>query len=63
MKTAGHYLSWNMTLQFALSALAILSVSGFLGRSTEAVSHYAGTGMKACCWPSIIIQGVSFYLV
>ncbi|SUA95163.1 calcium/proton antiporter, CaCA family [Paenibacillus thiaminolyticus] len=42
LSAAGHYQSWNMTLQFALSALAIVLVSGFLGRSTEAVSHYAG---------------------
>ncbi|BFH67834.1 MAG: calcium/proton exchanger [Paenibacillus dendritiformis] len=42
LSAAGHYLSWNMTLQFALSAVAIVFVAGFLGRSTEAVSHYAG---------------------
>ncbi|MCE5167916.1 calcium/proton exchanger [Paenibacillus profundus] len=39
---AGHYLHWNMTLQFVISAIAIIFVAGFLGRATESVSHYAG---------------------
>lgn len=39
---AGHYLHWNMTVQFVISAIAIIFVAGFLGRSTESVSHYAG---------------------
>lgn len=38
----GHYLHWNMTLQFVISAVAIIFVAGFLGRATESVSHYAG---------------------
>jgi Ca2+:H+ antiporter len=37
-----HYGHANMTLQFAVSAVAIVFVAGFLGRATESVAHHAG---------------------
>ncbi len=39
---AGHFLHWDNTLQFVLSAIAIIFVAGFLGKATENVAHYAG---------------------
>ncbi|WP_020615387.1 calcium/proton exchanger [Paenibacillus daejeonensis] len=42
LSAAAHYLHWNMTMQFAISAIAILFVAGFLGQATESVAHYAG---------------------
>lgn len=37
-----HYMHSNMTLQFVVSAVAIVFVAGFLGRATESVAHHAG---------------------
>jgi Ca2+:H+ antiporter len=37
-----HYAHANATLQFAVSAIAIIFVAGFLGKATESVAHYAG---------------------
>lgn len=37
-----HYAGWNSMVQFVLSALSVIFVAGFLGKSTEAVAHYAG---------------------
>ncbi len=37
-----HFLHLNNTLQFVISAIAIVFVAGFLGRATESVAHYAG---------------------
>ncbi|MFC4778382.1 calcium/proton exchanger [Paenibacillus sp. GCM10023252] len=42
LSAAGHYLHWDMTVQFIVSAIAIVFVAGFLGKATESVSHYAG---------------------
>lgn len=42
LSALGHYANWNFTLQFILSAIAVIFVAGFLGRATESVSHYAG---------------------
>ncbi|WP_172194883.1 calcium/proton exchanger [Saccharibacillus qingshengii] len=42
LSAAGHLLHWNSTLEFALSALSVIFVAGFLGRATESVAHYAG---------------------
>jgi Ca2+:H+ antiporter len=38
----GHYAGWDPTIQFVLSAIAVVFVAGFLGRATENVAHYAG---------------------
>lgn len=38
----GHYAHWDTTLQFVISAIAIIFVAGFLGKATESVAHYAG---------------------
>ncbi|QJC52398.1 calcium/proton exchanger [Paenibacillus albicereus] len=37
-----HYLHWNEMLQFAVSAISVIFVAGFLGQATESVAHYAG---------------------
>ncbi|WP_172250057.1 calcium/proton exchanger [Saccharibacillus deserti] len=42
LSAAGHLLHWNSTLEFALSAISVIFVAGFLGRATESVAHYAG---------------------
>lgn len=42
LSAAGHYLDWNFTLQFILSAVCVIFVAGFLGKATESVAHYAG---------------------
>ncbi|WP_310549968.1 calcium/proton exchanger [Paenibacillus glufosinatiresistens] len=42
LSAIGHYMDWNHTLQFVLSAIAVVFVAGFLGRATESVAHYAG---------------------
>lgn len=42
LSAAGHLLHWNPTLEFALSALSVIFVAGFLGKATESVAHYAG---------------------
>nr|WP_156281771.1 calcium/proton exchanger [Paenibacillus sp. NEAU-GSW1] len=42
LSAIGHFLHWDMTLQFILSAIAIVFVAGFLGKATESVAHYAG---------------------
>ncbi|CAH0120082.1 Ca(2+)/H(+) antiporter ChaA [Paenibacillus sp. CECT 9249] len=39
---AAHYAGWNETVQFVISAVAIVFVAGFLGKATENVAHYAG---------------------
>lgn len=38
----GHYAHWPATLQFLISAIAVIFVAGFLGKATESVAHYAG---------------------
>lgn len=42
LSAAGHFLGWNFTLQFILSAISVIFVAGFLGKATESVAHYAG---------------------
>lgn len=42
LSAAGHLLHWNPTLEFALSAISVIFVAGFLGKATESVAHYAG---------------------
>ncbi len=42
LSAIGHYANWDHTLQFVLSAIAVVFVAGFLGRATESVAHYAG---------------------
>lgn len=42
LSAAGHFAGWNTTVQFLLSAIAVIFVAGFLGRATESVAHYAG---------------------
>lgn len=37
-----HFAHANYTLQFVVSAIAIIFVAGFLGKATESVAHYAG---------------------
>ncbi|MFP4974562.1 calcium/proton exchanger [Paenibacillus sp. CN-4] len=42
LSAIGHFAHWDHTLQFAVSAVAVVFVAGFLGRATESVAHYAG---------------------
>lgn len=42
LSAAANYLHWGPEIQFALSAVAIIFVAGFLGKATESVAHYAG---------------------
>ncbi|MFC3748755.1 calcium/proton exchanger [Paenibacillus sp. GCM10012306] len=42
LSAIGHFAGWDHTLQFILSAVAVVFVAGFLGRATESVAHYAG---------------------
>ncbi|AHV97122.1 calcium/proton exchanger [Paenibacillus sabinae] len=42
LSAIGHYANWDHTIQFVLSAIAVVFVAGFLGRATESVAHYAG---------------------
>jgi Ca2+:H+ antiporter len=42
LSAAAHYMQWGATTEFILSAVAIIFVAGFLGKSTEAVAHYSG---------------------
>lgn len=42
LSAVGHFAHWDMTLQFVISAIAIIFVAGFLGKATESVAHYAG---------------------
>lgn len=42
LSAVGHYAGWDPTLQFVLSAIAVVFVAGFLGKATENVAHYAG---------------------
>lgn len=42
LSAVGHYAGWDPTLQFILSAIAVVFVAGFLGKATENVAHYAG---------------------
>jgi Ca2+:H+ antiporter len=37
-----HYAHFGAIVEFAVSAIAILFVAGFLGKATESVAHYAG---------------------
>ncbi|OPA78778.1 calcium/proton exchanger [Paenibacillus selenitireducens] len=37
-----HYTDMSSTVQFIISAIAIVFVAGFLGKATESVAHYAG---------------------
>jgi Ca2+:H+ antiporter len=45
LSAAAHYLHLDYTLQFVISAIAIVFVAGFLGKATESVAHYAGERM------------------
>ncbi|HEY2493980.1 MAG TPA: calcium/proton exchanger [Paenibacillus sp.] len=42
LSALGHFTGWDPTVQFALSAISIIFVAGFLGKATESVAHYAG---------------------
>ncbi|GIO10715.1 calcium/proton exchanger [Cohnella xylanilytica] len=42
LSAVAHYAHWNATVQFILSAVAVVFVAGFLGKATESVAHYAG---------------------
>ncbi|AWB45185.1 calcium/proton exchanger [Paenibacillus sp. CAA11] len=42
LSAIGHYAEWNYTLQFVISAVAVIFMAGFLGKATESVAHYAG---------------------
>lgn len=42
LSAIGHYAHWNATLEFIISAVAVIFVAGFLGKATESVAHYAG---------------------
>ncbi|MDQ1913145.1 calcium/proton exchanger [Paenibacillus sp. GD4] len=45
LSAVAHYVgapAFNPTLQFLISAVAIIFVAGFLGKATESVAHYAG---------------------
>lgn len=42
LSAIGHYAHWSATLQFAISAISVIFVAGFLGKATENVAHYAG---------------------
>ncbi|WP_426447287.1 calcium/proton exchanger [Paenibacillus sp. S-38] len=45
LSAAAHYIGepvFNPTVQFFISAIAVIFVAGFLGKATESVAHYAG---------------------
>lgn len=42
LSAIAHYAHMNTVFQFVVSAVAVVFVAGFLGKATEAVSHYAG---------------------
>ncbi|GAB6990527.1 calcium/proton exchanger [Paenibacillus pini] len=42
LSAVSHFAGWDPTVQFALSAISVIFVAGFLGKATESVSHYAG---------------------
>lgn len=42
LSAVSHYLHFDSMIQFALSAIAVVFVAGFLGKATESVAHYAG---------------------
>jgi Ca2+:H+ antiporter len=42
LSAIAHYTHLDKTLQFVISAVAIVFVAGFLGKATESVAHYAG---------------------
>ncbi|MFF2484156.1 calcium/proton exchanger [Paenibacillus sp. NPDC058071] len=42
LSAIGHFAGFDMTLQFVISAIAVVFVAGFLGKATESVAHYAG---------------------
>ncbi|MEC0226896.1 calcium/proton exchanger [Paenibacillus alba] len=45
LSAVAHYTHLNATLQFVISAIAVIFVAGFLGKATESVAHYAGERM------------------
>ncbi|NQX65602.1 calcium/proton exchanger [Paenibacillus alba] len=45
LSAVAHYTHLNATLQFVISAIAVIFVAGFLGKATESVAHYAGDRM------------------
>lgn len=42
LSAIGHYAHFPATLEFIVSAVAVIFVAGFLGKATESVAHYAG---------------------
>lgn len=42
LSAIGHYAQFPATLEFIVSAVAVIFVAGFLGKATESVAHYAG---------------------
>ncbi|MEF2964571.1 calcium/proton exchanger [Paenibacillus sp. M1] len=42
LSAIGHYAHWSPTVEFIISAVAVIFVAGFLGKATESVAHYAG---------------------
>ncbi|MCM3698404.1 calcium/proton exchanger [Paenibacillus macerans] len=42
LSAIGHFAHWPATLEFIISAIAVIFVAGFLGKATESVAHYAG---------------------
>ncbi|MCZ8520234.1 MULTISPECIES: calcium/proton exchanger [Paenibacillus] len=45
LSAAAHYIgepTFSPTVQFFISAIAVIFVAGFLGKATESVAHYAG---------------------
>ncbi|WP_311078799.1 calcium/proton exchanger [Paenibacillus polymyxa] len=42
LSAVAHYTHWNAIAQFAICAISVVFVAGFLGRATESVAHYAG---------------------
>ncbi|GIO38692.1 calcium/proton exchanger [Paenibacillus antibioticophila] len=42
LSAIGHYARFPATLEFIVSAVAVIFVAGFLGKATESVAHYAG---------------------
>jgi Ca2+:H+ antiporter len=42
LSAAAHFMHWGSEVEFAISAICIIFVAGFLGKATESVAHYAG---------------------
>ncbi|MNI22533.1 putative cation exchanger YfkE [compost metagenome] len=42
LSAAAHYAQLDKTIQFIISAVAVVFVAGLLGKATESVAHYAG---------------------